>query len=79
MIADSGEFVKALRIEWSAKLDCSCLTVVKLSSSDRVTKRALVSDIVKTYMYMYDALGWFAPTIVKIKILLQHLWNAKIG
>ena len=75
MIADSGEFAKALGIEWSAKLDCFRLTVVKLSSSDSITKRALVSDIAKTF----NALGWFAPTIVKIKILLQRLWEAKIG
>ena len=74
-IADPGGFAKALRIEWSAKLPCFHLTVAKLSSSDGVTKHALVSDITKTF----DALGWFTPIIVKIKILLHCLWEAKIG
>ena len=27
---------------------------------------------------MYDVLGWYSPTIIKIKILLQQLWVAKI-
>ena len=42
---------------------------------ESVTKRALVSDVAKTY----DVLGWFAPAIIKVKILLQQLWEAKIG
>lgn len=33
--------------------------------------RILVSDIAKTF----DVLGWFSPTIVKVKILLQRLWK----
>ena len=42
---------------------------------ESVTKHALVSDVAKTY----DVLGWFAPAIIKVKILLQRLWEAKIG
>ena len=38
------------------------------------TKRELVSDIAKTF----DVLGWFSPTIVKAKILLQRVWEAGI-
>ena len=40
-----------------------------------LTKRALVSDIAKTF----DVLGWYSPTIVKAKILLQLLWSEKVG
>ena len=39
-----------------------------------VTKRLLVSDTGKTF----DVLGWYSPTIVKAKILLQRVWEAKI-
>ena len=42
---------------------------------ESVTKRALVSDVAKTY----DVLGWFAPSIIKVKILLQRLWEVKVG
>ena len=27
---------------------------------------------------MYDVLGWFAPVIIKMKILLQRLWESKL-
>ena len=40
-----------------------------------ITKRALVSNIAKTY----DVLGWFSPAIIKVKILLQQLWEQKVG
>lgn len=40
-----------------------------------MTKISLVSDIAKTF----DALGWYSPTIVKAKILLQMLWLEKIN
>ena len=40
-----------------------------------MTKRSLVSDVAKTF----DILGWYSPTIVKAKILLQMLWLEKIG
>ena len=38
------------------------------------TKRFLVSDIAKTF----DIVGWFSPTIIKAKILLQQLWEEKV-
>ncbi len=38
------------------------------------SKRALVSDIAKTY----DVLGWFAPVIIKAKIMLQKTWESRV-
>ena len=40
-----------------------------------MTKRALVLNIAKTF----DILGWFSPCIIKAKILLQWVWESKIG
>ena len=40
-----------------------------------MTKHALVSDIAKTF----DVLGWFSSSIIKAKILLQRVWESKIG
>ena len=74
-IHDSEGFAKALGVEWSASLDCFRLTVTEFPDLETITKRALVSDIAKTY----DVLGWFAPVIVKVKILLQRLWEAGLG
>ena len=33
-----------------------------------------MSDIARTY----DVLGWFAPSIVVMKILLQQLWETNL-
>lgn len=73
-IRDPGGFTKALGIEWSASLDCFRLTVSEFPGFDVVTKRAL-TDVAKTS----DVIGWFAPVIVKVKILLQSLWEAETG
>ena len=51
------------------------LTIAQLPPLDNITKRMLVSDIAKTF----DVLGWFAPAVIKVKILLQRLWEQKIG
>ena len=44
-------------------------------TDDSLTKRALVSDIAK----MYDVFGWFSPSTIKAKILLQQVWERKIS
>ena len=51
------------------------MTVADLAPQDEWTKRALISDIAKTF----DVLGWFAPVIVKAKILLQCFWEEGLG
>ena len=74
MIQDPDGFAKALGIEWSTSLDSFRLTVSEFPRLEMVTKRALISDVAKTF----DVLGWFAPVIVRIKILLQRLWEAGV-
>ena len=39
------------------------------------TKRALASEVAKTY----DVLGWFAPSVVLAKVLLQRLWECEVA
>ncbi|XP_064397630.1 uncharacterized protein LOC135344354 [Halichondria panicea] len=50
------------------------LTIADLPSLESVTKRALASDLAKTL----DVLGWFAPTTIQAKVLLQRLWERKV-
>ena len=50
------------------------LAVAEFPETKNLTKRLLVSDIAKTF----DILGWFSPSIIKIKILLQRIWELKI-
>ena len=67
----SEEYVKTLSIEWNATSDHFRLTVAKLPPLENVTKQLLVSDVVTTF----NVLGWFSPTLMKVKILLQRLWE----
>ena len=69
------DYTKTLGIEWNVSLDHFRLVVAPLQDTANITKRALISDIAKTF----DALGWFSPTIIKAKILLQRLWESRIG
>ena len=63
-----------LGMEWNSSLDHFRLTVSQSPPSEGITKRALISDVAKTY----DVLGWFAPVIIKVKILFQQLWELKV-
>ena len=73
-ITDVETYTKTLGIEWNTNLDHFRLTIADLPPLTNVTKRLLVSDIAKTF----DVLGWFSPAIVKVKILLQYLWELKV-
>ena len=68
------EYTKTLGIEWNAGVDHFRLSIAKLPPLDNITKRMLVSDVAKTF----DVLGWFSPTVIKVKILLQRLWEQKV-
>ena len=74
-LPDPDQYTKTLGIEWNARQDHFRLTVAELPPITNITKRALVSDIAK----IYDVLGWFSPAIIKVKILLQRLWEQKVG
>ena len=75
MIPDTERYTRTLGIEWNAELDHFRLTVSEFPPLEAVTKRLLVSDIAK----VYDVLGWFSPSVIKMKILLQNVWERKIG
>ena len=74
-LSDSEQYTKTLGIEWNPQDDHFRVCIVDLPRVHQMTKRSLVSDVAK----IFDALGWFSPTIIKAKILLQSLWSAKIG
>ena len=73
-IPSPDQYTKTLGVEWNAQTDHFRLTIANLPPLENITKRDLVSDIAKTF----DVLGWFAPTIIKVKILLQRLWEQRV-
>ena len=75
-ISDVRESTKTLGLEWKTSSDCFHLTISNspLSSGDP-TKRTMVSDVAR----VFDVLGWFALAVIRVKILLQRLWEQGIG
>ena len=74
-LSESDQYTKALGFEWNTTNDHFRLTPVQdIVSLNHLTKRKFVSDIAK----VFDVLGWFAPTTIKMKILLQRIWELKI-
>ena len=67
-------YTKTLGVEWNTNLDHFRLTVSSPPRPDNLTKRALISDVARTF----DVLGWFSPATIKLKILFQHLWELKL-
>ena len=51
------------------------ITVAETDNRNTITKQMLISDVSETF----DILGWFSPTIIKVKILFQRLWELKIN
>ena len=73
-ISEVNEYTKTLGIEWNISTDEFHLAITALSSDTIVTKRRMVSDVAK----VFDIMGWFSPAIIKMKILLQRLWEIKL-
>lgn len=74
-IAELEKSTKTLGIEWITTSDEFCLTMHDNQHSRQdLTKRTLISDIAQ----IFDVLGWFSPSIVMMKILLQKFWEEKI-
>ena len=65
---------KTLGIDWNSDNDVFHVSISQEAAPLISAKRGLVSDIARTY----DVLGWFTPSIVVMKILLQPLWDANL-
>ena len=68
-------YTKTLGIEWNPEFDHFRITLNSPKLIEDHTKRTLVADIAK----VFDVMGWVSPAIIKVKILLQRLWEARIG
>jgi hypothetical protein len=50
------------------------LTIPELPACSQITKRNFISGKAK----VFDVLGWFSPTVITVKILLQRVWESRI-
>ena len=67
-------YTKTLGIQWNAPRDYLKISVPSPTPLETLTKRGLVSDVAKTF----DVMGWFSPSTIKAKILMQRLWEHKV-
>ena len=74
-ISDVKESTKTLGLEWRTDTDQFHLTISQSPLQGNLTKWMLVSDIAR----IFDVLGWFSPAVIKVKILLQRLWEEGIN
>lgn len=74
LCSGSQSTLKTLGILWRPSTDTLSIKVSSLNS-DVSTKRALLSEVSK----LFDPLGWIAPTIIVMKMLLQQLWLAGLS
>ena len=56
-------------------MDSFTLTVSAPRQIDNLTKRTMLSDISR----VFDALGWFSPTTIQMKVIIQRTWELDIG
>ena len=73
-IVQEDAYHKTLGIDWDSDNDVFHVSILQETAPLISTKRGLVSDIARTY----DVLGWFASSVVVMKILLQQLWEANL-
>ena len=71
LIFAPGQCQKALGVHWDTEQDTLHVATPVLLPLTGPTKRQITSDVAKTF----DLLGWFAPAVVVLKILLQKLWT----
>ena len=72
--SEVNKYSKTLGTEWNIATDQFHLHISEPPSVNVMTKRNVVSDVAK----VFDALGLFSPVTVKMKILLQRLWETKL-
>lgn len=69
-----AESTKALGLGWNPEQDQFVFQSQISSSSSKITKRSLLSDISK----IFDPLGWLSPLTIKLKILFQDVWKVTV-
>lgn len=66
---------RILGIVWRPNSDTFHFTFKTEESSNRVTKRAILSEVSR----LFDPLGLLGPSLVLAKLIIQDLWQANIS
>lgn len=72
---DSDADIKVLGLVWYLPDDTLSVAAVSKICTDVPTKRSILRDASK----VFDPLGFVAPFVIRVKILLQDIWREKLG
>ncbi|XP_018405645.1 PREDICTED: uncharacterized protein LOC108781997 [Cyphomyrmex costatus] len=70
---DANDTIRTLGLEWNPSLDKFQFTIQAICNAS--TKREILSAITK----LFDPLGLIGPILTVAKILMQSLWETKVG
>ncbi len=71
LVASPSDCHKTLGIHWDTVQDTLHVSIPDVTPISHPTKRQIASEIPR----VFDLLGWFAPALISLKILLQKLWK----
>jgi len=72
---DKSEWLSTLGLRWHSGDDMLQYQVKRNDPAKTITKRVILSSIAR----IFDPLGLLGPIVVTAKIIMQHLWQLKIG
>lgn len=75
ILASPSDSQKTLGVHWSSQADNLHISTPSDTPTSTVTKRQLVSLMAR----VFDPMGWFSPSIMTLRILVQSAWKRKIG
>ncbi|XP_035207285.1 uncharacterized protein LOC118182106 [Stegodyphus dumicola] len=67
--------IKVLGINWNPREDYFNFSVSISGEKLKYSKRDILSDLAK----IFDPLGWLAPCIIYVKILIQEMWKLHLS
>lgn len=70
-----GEHTKTLGLHWSTTDDSLHVATPEVDVMEKATKRRVASAVAR----VFDVLGWFTPSTLPAKVLLQEAWSLKLG
>ena len=72
---ESDQPVKTLGLSWDPTEDVYRYKTPRAKGPTPATKRSALSIIAR----LFDPMGWLSPILIRAKILLQKMWQSKLG
>jgi len=72
--SEQSRGAKTLGVYWDTVFDTLHVSVPSIELNKPPTKREVASAAAR----VFDVLGWFAPAVVWVKILLQQIWELRL-